>query len=359
MILNTASPRQSHDFDRQLSYANIEQKNYSNNTIMRLHYFTTFIAIIVALSGFSQNKVLFLDGKSGLDVGKTELSGTELTVESLVYPTQNSISGAPLVLAYSNEEDQVFSLWTDKFEMKTAEGKNATIVNFTPLPTNEWTHIAATYNGSSIKIFINGLETQSKPIAGGTINQLALNTEIGILTQSSNGIIETFDGYFDEVRIWNTARTKEQISGNQTNLPTNDNIDLKLHFSFNDGINNQANPITPITFTGSPMVVTQEIKTIDYTPNLFVPNAFTPDNDGINDFFSVKGIDIIDFEINVYARSGEKIYSSKDPNFKWDGTKNAEALTSGFYAWDIKVTQEGRNSEMVKQELQGSILLLK
>lgn len=359
MILNTASPRQSHNFDRLLGKANIEQKNYSNNTFMRFQHILSFLALFVAFCSFSQNKVLFLDGKSGLDVGKTELSGTAITVETLVYPTQNNVAGAPLVLAYANEEEQVFSLWTDKFELKTAEGKNATIVDFTPIPTNEWTHIAARYDGASIKIYINGLETQSRSVAGGTINQLALNTEIGILTQASDGIIETFDGYFDEVRIWNAARSKDEIATNQMYISPNDNNDLKLYFSFNDGMNNHANPIAPITATGSPIIVTQEIKTIDYTPNLFVPNAFTPDNDTHNDFFSVKGIDIIEFEINIYARSGEKIYSSKDPNFKWDGTKNAEPLTSGFYAWDIKVTQEGRNNELVKQELQGSILLLK
>src|SRR5437016_1900588 len=51
----------------------------------------------------------------------------------------------------------------------------------------------------------------------------------------------------------------------------------------------------------------------------FVPNAFTPNSDGINDTFRVKGENLQDFKMLVYDRWGEVIFESTNPNEGWDG----------------------------------------
>lgn len=53
---------------------------------------------------------------------------------------------------------------------------------------------------------------------------------------------------------------------------------------------------------------------------LYVPNAFTPNNDGINDVFQVKGNGIMRFNIKIFNRWGEKVYESDDIDEFWDGS---------------------------------------
>jgi gliding motility-associated-like protein len=65
------------------------------------------------------------------------------------------------------------------------------------------------------------------------------------------------------------------------------------------------------------------IITIDVVPTFFVyiPESFTPDNDGLNDTWHLKGLGISKdgFSVNIYTRWGNLVYSSTDPDFAWNG----------------------------------------
>ncbi|WP_242918056.1 LamG-like jellyroll fold domain-containing protein [Pontibacter liquoris] len=77
-----------------------------------------------------------------------------------------------------------------------------------PVDGNTWMHIAATYNGSVIKIYINGVENSSKTLtAPPSIN--ANNLALAIGAQSDGA--SKFQGAIDEVRIYNTALSADQI----------------------------------------------------------------------------------------------------------------------------------------------------
>ena len=69
-----------------------------------------------------------------------------------------------------------------------------------------------------------------------------------------------------------------------------------------------------------------------------VPNAFTPNNDGVNDKFCLDGwSDCINkFEIVIFDRWGEKVFESKDPAFCWDGIYNGKPLDSAVFVYFIK-----------------------
>ncbi len=97
----------------------------------------------------------------------------------------------------------------------------------------------------------------------------------------------------------------------------------------------------------------------DYQPMgaIFVPNCFTPDNDGVNDFLFVEGHDIAKFEWSIYNRWGEKIYTSTDMSMPWDGSyKNGEYyVPDGVYQYQIVAWGE-RNNIIEKQ---GSVLIIR
>lgn len=93
--------------------------------------------------------------------------------------------------------------------------------------------------------------------------------------------------------------------------------------------------------------------TVQEEENFYVPNAFTPDNDGLNDVFQPKGRGIQKFEMLIYDRWGEKIYSSNDPSKGWDGSFRGKDCMHGTYIWKISIiTKKGG-----KKDLNGHVTL--
>lgn len=71
--------------------------------------------------------------------------------------------------------------------------------------------------------------------------------------------------------------------------------------------------------------------------NAYVPNAFTPNADGLNDLFKPKFYcHIPEFRFKIYNRWGEKIFESGDVNKGWDGTYAGLKLPVGSYVYFIK-----------------------
>ena len=74
---------------------------------------------------------------------------------------------------------------------------------------------------------------------------------------------------------------------------------------------------------------------------IYVPNAFTPNNNGLNDYFTAKGVGILTFEMWIFDRWGQQIYHTDEMNPGWDGI--VQGGTSGqmaqedTYVWLIEV----------------------
>ncbi len=77
---------------------------------------------------------------------------------------------------------------------------------------------------------------------------------------------------------------------------------------------------------------------VPYLPTLWIPTAFTPNGDGLNDVFKVTGIGIKFFSLNIYNSWGEHLYQSTDPNKGWDGTFNGKTAPEGVYLYIIEAT---------------------
>ena len=76
-----------------------------------------------------------------------------------------------------------------------------------------------------------------------------------------------------------------------------------------------------------------------------VPNAFTPNGDGINDTWVIKNINIFpDCTVKVFNRGGQLVFSSTGYGTAWDGTLNGAALPSGTYYYIIDLKTKGKMS---------------
>lgn len=74
--------------------------------------------------------------------------------------------------------------------------------------------------------------------------------------------------------------------------------------------------------------------------NLYVPNAFSPNNDGKNDKLYVRGNYIQDMYFTVYDRWGQKMFETRDQNVGWDGTYHGKKLDPAVFGWYITGTCE-------------------
>lgn len=86
---------------------------------------------------------------------------------------------------------------------------------------------------------------------------------------------------------------------------------------------------------------------VNATPHLYIPTAFTPGADGLNDQFSVETINIKEFKIRIYNRWGETIFVSKDQDFQWDGTYKGEPVPLETYLF--VATARGLEGEFIKK----------
>lgn len=78
-------------------------------------------------------------------------------------------------------------------------------------------------------------------------------------------------------------------------------------------------------------------------PTVIVPNAFTPNGDGINDLWNIKSIEAYPkCIVSVYSRYGTLIYQSKGYPRSWDGTSNGTPVPTGTYYYIIELNQDNK-----------------
>ncbi len=86
-----------------------------------------------------------------------------------------------------------------------------------------------------------------------------------------------------------------------------------------------------------------------------LPNAFTPDGDGLNDVFKVVYLGLIEVEtFMVFNRWGQLVYESNDIDQGWDGTHNDKPAISDVYVYLIKLKTPGETIE-----LKGDVTLIR
>lgn len=85
------------------------------------------------------------------------------------------------------------------------------------------------------------------------------------------------------------------------------------------------------------VVVNVDIPVIEQI-TYYVPNVFSPNDDGINDNFTVLGDVLQDFELTIYNRWGGQVYETKDQIKGWDGKMNGDRVNPDVYVYMFQYT---------------------
>ncbi len=112
-------------------------------------------------------------------------------------------------------------------------------------------------------------------------------------------------------------------------------------FKFPDGINDDyLISLTAIDLNTGCMDDATELLTVEPDLLMYVPNAFTPDEDGLNDVWGpiMKNIDPDDYRLTVMDRFGQIIFETRDPEQKWNGSINGgdHYARPDLYIWLIE-----------------------
>jgi|GEM_PF-463418 len=189
-------------------------------TLTRPAYIT-----VVAPGGSGGNTALVFDGATkSVDAGAVNLSGTALSMECWLKPAAFKIA-SPFISSVLGMEDGANTallrlgdagLAANRLQFVLTIGGTARKLNAaTALTANTWYHVAATYDGTAMKLYINGQ-------LDATLSATGAVTANGIFTFARNyDNTRILNGSLDEVRAWTRALTAAEISANSCSVAPN------------------------------------------------------------------------------------------------------------------------------------------
>jgi hypothetical protein len=149
---------------------------------------------------------------------------TGLTLEAWVHPASNGQGVWRNVVIKERAGGEVFNLYANVDTDTPAvyvvgasqPGSAIDTRGISQLPSNTWSHLAATYDGAVLRVYVNGNQTGSRTVSG------ELLTSTGALRVGGNSLWgEYFQGRIDEIRIYNRALSQAEIAADM-NTPVND-----------------------------------------------------------------------------------------------------------------------------------------
>lgn len=176
-------------------------------------------------------------------------------------------------------------------------------------------------NGCKLRDTIN-VTSLPKPVVDlGKDTGICRSKPVVLITQSSN-----YDSY-----LWSTGATTPSILVNETGT---------YH----------------VTVSKNSCVASDTIQVIPGDCDVYIPSAFTPNNDNLNETFGVvENASLQYFSLEIFSKWGELIFKSNDITKKWDGTFRGKKMPNGSYVWILNYTNiRGR-----KFYDQGTVMLIR
>jgi gliding motility-associated-like protein len=306
----------------------------------------------VQITNYSINKFTL-----GNDTGFCKFNSLQLnapfTNDSIIWSTGEKSN----TITVSNK-----GLYWLKVKNKTCSFEDSIFVDLFNLPEFKINSSSLTYCKTPILLSPNK-----------TFNNAVYSWNIGSNTSNIN--VQKAGKYLLTITDSNKCQFKDSILINQGQLPVLFGIsDTTICESTNLLVtapnipnqtylwnNNKSGPSYLVTNPGNYTVrastpcgdtsVAFKVTTEDCNCYIWIPNAFSPNNDQINDRFEfVSTCPIIEFDIKIYSSWGELLFQTNDPKFKWGGTYKGELLPLGVYFYLVKYRKVMNNIQLFEEK---------
>ncbi len=116
------------------------------------------------------------------------------------------------------------------FSIDGTFNNSRTVLSTVPVPKNKWVHVANTFDGRYVRLFIDGVQVAEKRIAGRPAQLGYQNIAIGG-NNCCRGYYEVLNGLIDEIRVSSVARYRESFDVPRIEFTPDANTLLLMHFS--------------------------------------------------------------------------------------------------------------------------------
>lgn len=139
-----------------------------------------------------------------------------------------------------------------------------------------------------------------------------------------------------------------------------ESIDLGTQTTYQDDIDGTLDQILTYIILANPVDTTfpsihSNVRETARRAQLYYPDAFTPNGDGLNDVFKPEFLFIKYYDLKIYSRWGELVFSSDDPKVGWDGLIRGEAADQDSYTF-LTQSEDFRGLKISRS---GIVLLLR
>ena len=158
--------------------------------------------------------------------------------------------------------------------------------------------------------------------------------------------------------VFNTAITLTDLSidSEQHFYQLNDNKDTtarNLVFNFLEGGYHYPYQVVTNEFGCRDTAIRQIY--VEPQTTIYIPNAFTPNEDGSNEVFKPVIFDVTEYELLIFNRWGEVIFETQNTSEGWDGRMKGRLAPDGVYVWRVTY----RNHRSIREEHTGHFTLIK
>ncbi len=278
------------------------------------------IAYLIAVNPKSDESITTIAKTNQKNTGNNEISNRELTSENIpVISDEENVVGlqqkdhqpspgtqnkehTSLPVDHSSDDNSIERTARDVVELPAPSNKKVVI----PVTTDVSAKQTQEQNPSKI-IQTEGQPKRRLPIRISKDTSICENTEAQLYVYNVENI------------RWSTGETQNRIT---------------VYPSFGEQYS-----VTFTTGNGKDSTVYINVKVVQCT-NVHIPNAFTPNGDGLNDIFLARtNMELKSFEMIIYAANRKQVlFISKDIDRGWDGTYNGQTQPHGLYFYMIRYT---------------------
>jgi gliding motility-associated-like protein len=140
-----------------------------------------------------------------------------------------------------------------------------------------------------------------------------------------------------------TITLNPTVSDDNVHYLWSPNIDINNDTLKNPTITGDVDRVYTLTVTDSRGCVSQDTTLIKVSPPINIDNTFTPNGDGVNDYWDITGlIAYVNASVDIFDRYGQKVFHSLGYPKPWDGTINGKQLPVGVYYYVINTNFNGQ-----------------